>query len=84
MIDLYGADWCGDCHRSKALLDRLDVAYTYFEVDKDDALRDRAVALAGRQQIPVLVFPDGTHLVEPSDPQLRLKIDELGLSGLQT
>ena len=23
MIAFYGADWCGDCRRSKALLDRL-------------------------------------------------------------
>ena len=21
-IDFYGADWCGDCHRAKAALDR--------------------------------------------------------------
>jgi mycoredoxin len=79
MIDVYGAEWCPDCRRSKKLLDRLGVAYTYLEVDQDDALRDRAVGIAGRQSIPVVVFPDGTHLVEPSDPQLRSKIEQLGL-----
>lgn len=81
MITVYGADWCGDCRRSKSLLDRLGAEYDYREVDKDDALRDAAVAIAGRQSIPVIVFPDGTFAVEPSDPQLRAKVEELGLSA---
>ncbi len=79
-IDVYGADWCGDCRRSKALLDRLGVAYRYLEVDKDDALRERAIEINdGAQSIPVITFPDGTHLTEPSDPQLRAKVESLGL-----
>ena len=78
MIELYGADWCGDCRRSKALLDRLGVEYAYLEVDKDDALRDRAIAIAGRQSIPVIVFPDDSFLVEPSDPALAEKVASLG------
>lgn len=81
MIDVYGADWCGDCRRSKSLLDRLGVEYVYLEVDKDDALRDRAVAInGGARSIPVIVFPDGSHLTEPSDPLLRERIIELGLA----
>ena len=80
MIDLYGADWCGDCIRSKRLLTRLGVDFEYLEVDKDDALRDRAIAITGgAQSIPVIVFPDGTHLTEPSDPALREKLAALGL-----
>ena len=78
MIEVYGADWCGDCRRSKKLLDRLGVEYAYLEVDTDDALRDRAIAIAGRQSIPVIVFPDGSFLVEPSDPALAEKVASLG------
>ena len=78
MIEVYGADWCGDCRRSKALLDRLGVEYAYLEVDKDDALRMRAVEIAGRQSIPVIVFPDGSFLVEPSDPALAGKVASMG------
>jgi mycoredoxin len=77
MIEMYGADWCGDCRRSKALLDRLGVPYAYLEVDTDDALRDRAIAIAGRQSIPVIVFPDGSFLVEPSDPELTERVASL-------
>jgi len=77
MLEVYGADWCGDCRRSKALLDRLGVPYAYLEVDKDDALRDRAIAIADRQSIPVIVFPDGSFLVEPSDPVLAERVASL-------
>ena len=80
MIDLYGADWCSDCRRSKALLDRLGVEYAYLQVDQNDALRDRAIEIAdGAQSIPVIVFPDGSHLVEPSDPELREHLRRAGL-----
>ena len=79
MIEMYGADWCGDCRRSKALLDRLGVEYAYLQVDTDDALRDRAIGIAGRQSIPVIVFPDGSFLVEPSDTVLSEKVAELGM-----
>ena len=80
MIELYGADWCGDCLRSKRLLTRLGVDFEYLEVDKDDALRDKAVAInGGAQSIPVIVFSDGSHLTEPSDPVLRETLESLGL-----
>lgn len=80
MIEFYGADWCGDCIRSKKLLTTLGVDFMYLEVDKDDALRDRAIAInGGAQSIPVIVFPDGTYRTEPPDPALREKLAVLGL-----
>jgi DNA mismatch repair protein MutS len=39
---------------------------------------DRAQAISGRTSIPVVVFPDGTHQVEPSDAALRAKLVEVG------
>lgn len=78
-LDFYGADWCGDCRRSMRLLDSLGVAYTHHDVEHDDAARDRAMELSGRQSIPVLAFADGTILVEPSDPDLRAKLADAGL-----
>lgn len=78
-IRMYGADWCGDCRRTKNQLDGLAVDYDYLEVDKDDALKDEAIAISGRQSIPVVTFPDGTYLVEPSNPDMEAKLRELGL-----
>lgn len=78
-ITMYGADWCGDCRRSKRLLDALGVTYDYVDVAADDAGRDRAIEISGRQSIPVITFSDGTHVVEPSDMDLRAKVEALGL-----
>lgn len=80
-ITIFSTQWCGDCHRSKRLLDRLGVAYTSIDVEQDDARRDEAIAIAGRQAVPVIVLPDGSHLVEPTDPDLEARLRELGLIG---
>jgi len=78
-VTVYGTGWCGDCHRSKRLLDRLGVPYLDIDIEADDAMRDRALAIAGRQAVPVIVLSDGSHLVEPSDPALEARLRELGL-----
>jgi mycoredoxin len=78
-IQMYGAMWCGDCIRTKAQLDRLGVEYTFLDIEHDDALRDAAVTISGRQSIPVVVLPDGTHLVEPSSPELEARLRDLGI-----
>ncbi|MCS4275396.1 glutaredoxin-like protein [Mycetocola sp. BIGb0189] len=78
-ITMYGADWCRDCVRSKALLDARGVAYTYVDLVADENGAERAQAISGRTQIPVVVFPDGSHQVEPSDRDLEAKLTELGV-----
>jgi hypothetical protein len=42
-------------------------------------MRDRAVTIAGRQAVPVIVLSDGSHLVEPTDPELEARLRQLGL-----
>ena len=79
-LTVYGADWCPDCRRSKRLLDRLGVPYLYVDVDEDSAGLETMMALnGGRQSIPVIVFPDGQHLAEPSDPALRAQLSTAGM-----
>ena len=81
-IVMYGAEWCGDCRRSKALLDKLGASHqltsTYIDVEADPAAADRVIEInGGMRSIPVICFPDGTHLTEPSDNALREKLVEL-------
>ncbi|WP_349898393.1 glutaredoxin family protein [Parafrigoribacterium soli] len=76
-ITMYGAEWCGDCRRSKKLLDELGVDYDYVDLEADVAAADVARGISGRTNIPVIVFPDDTHVVEPSNAELREKIDAL-------
>lgn len=80
MIEFYGADWCGDCRRSKRQLDELGIAYSYIDTEKTEGAIDKVKAFnGGMQSIPVIVFPDGTHLTEPSNPGLMAKLKELAL-----
>lgn len=70
-VTLFGADWCRDCVRSKAVLDRLGTEYHYVDLVATPEASDRALAISGRTNIPVIVFPDGSHLVEPTDRELE-------------
>lgn len=79
-ITFYGADWCGDCRRSKRLLEELNVEYDMIDVDKDDAAAAKVIEInGGAKSIPVIVFKDGSHLTEPSDPDLKKKLESLHL-----
>lgn len=74
-IVMYGADWCGDCRRAKVWFREHGVTFTEVDVEQDDAARDRAIELAGgRKNIPVVVFPDGAVLVEPTNAQLAERL----------
>jgi len=77
-ITMYSADWCGDCRRSKRLLDSLDVKYNLIDVEADAFASEKVIEINGGQRsIPVIVFPDGTHLTEPSDNVLKAKLEAL-------
>lgn len=79
-IIFYGADWCGDFRRSKRLLDELNVEYTLIDTEKTEGAADKVVEInGGAQSIPVIVFADGTHLTEPSDSDLKAKLQALNL-----
>lgn len=79
-ITMYGADWCGDCRRSKRFLDSNSVAYNYIDVETDTSAADKVIEInGGMRSIPVILFPDGTHLTEPSDNALKEKLEALKL-----
>ncbi|MEO0023606.1 MAG: hypothetical protein RL196_47 [Actinomycetota bacterium] len=70
-VTYYGADWCVDCRRSKAVLNASGVAYVERNVEESAELAAEAEAIAGRKNIPVILFADGEFLVEPSDADLK-------------
>lgn len=80
-ITMYGAQWCGDCRRSQHLLAALEIDYDYVDLETAAGGADAALAISGRTQIPVIAFPDGTHVVEPSDSLLHAKLAQLGRVG---
>ena len=77
---MYGADWCGDCRRSKRLLAELGVEYTHIDVEEDLTAADKVREInGGAQSIPVILFSDGTHLTEPTDMYLTAKLKALSI-----
>ncbi len=72
---VYGAPWCADCKRSQRLLDRSGVRYRWIDIDEDHDAAGEVVRINhGLRVIPTIVFPDGSILVEPSDPELAAKL----------
>jgi len=78
-ITMFGADWCRDCVRTKTQLDALGVSYTYVDLMADPAAADVAREISGRTSIPVVVYPDSSHQVEPSNADVEAKLRELAL-----
>lgn len=74
-IVMYGADWCGDCRRAKGFFERNQVDYRYVDVAADPSQMEVVLRHnGGARNIPVIVFPDGSHLTEPSDADLEAKL----------
>jgi mycoredoxin len=79
-ITMYGADWCGDCRRSKRLFESLDVQVNHIDVEADESAAVKVIEInGGAKSIPVIVFSDGTHLTEPSDLELTAKLKALSI-----
>ena len=77
-ITMYSADWCGDCVRSKRLLDSLQVSYEIIDVESVPGASEKVIEInGGKRSIPVILFPDGTHLTEPSYIDLKAKLEAL-------
>lgn len=76
---IFGADWCGDCRRAKRVFDSAGAPYRYVDLVADPGAADVARDISGRTNIPVILYSDGSHQVEPSNADMQQKIVELGL-----
>lgn len=74
-IQLYGASWCPDCRRAKKFLADQRVPYEWHDIESDpDGVLVVQEHNDGKNIIPTIVFPDGSHLAEPSNEELAEKI----------
>lgn len=78
-VQMFAAAWCGDCRRSKQLLERLGIPYEWIDISRDEEAQSEAVQISGRHAIPVIKLPDGQVLVEPSDLELSRALMRAGL-----
>ena len=74
-VTVYGAVWCGDCHRSSRLLEKYGVPYQWIDIDERPEFQEMVRWYnSGKQIIPTIVFDDGTFLSEPTDTLLKAKL----------
>ncbi len=68
---MYATTWCPDCARSKRLLDRHGVRYTWINIEEEPEAAETVRHLNnGMQVVPTIVLPGGRVLTEPSDKEL--------------
>lgn len=78
-VKVYGADWCGDTRRSRAVLDRLGVEYDYIDVEQDEgAARWVREQNEGKERKPTLKIA-GRVLSVPGDEELERALRAEGL-----
>src|SRR5271168_4818087 len=82
VMTVYGAAWCPHCKRVKKFLSAHRVRYTNVDIDAHPEAIEKLKELQdGGQIIPTVVYPDGTHEVNPSDEALAR---HLGLTTAAT
>ena len=73
-IRVLGSQWSPQSFAAKEFLSRNRVPYEWVDVDHDPAARSLAESLTkDLTRLPVVVFPDGTHLVVPTTAELATK-----------
>ena len=78
-IRVAGALWSPESHAVKDFLARHQIAYQWLDVDADDQARALVDEFGdGSSKLPVVIFPDGNALVEPSLRDMAEK------TGMQT
>lgn len=78
-IRIAGASLSPQSYVVRDFLSRNQVPYQWIDIDRDASVRDLIATFPeGLERLPVVLFPDGTHLTAPSNVSLAQKI------GLQT
>ncbi len=78
-IRVAGTLWSPGSHAVKEFLARSQIPYQWLDVEKDSRARELVEASTGdRTRLPVVVFPDGSSLV---DPDLHALAEKVGLGA---
>ncbi|MCU1670058.1 MAG: response regulator receiver modulated FAD-dependent pyridine nucleotide-disulfide oxidoreductase [Blastococcus sp.] len=69
-VKLIGHRWSAPSFRARDLLARNAVPYRWYSVDEPEGQRLLAAADAGRDDVPVVITPDGVVLRSPTETEL--------------
>ena len=75
-IKVYGTTWCSGCQEAKTFLDTNGVDYQWTNLEEEPEYVDYVKGLNNGQEIvPTIIFPDGSFLSEPSNEELKQKLN---------
>ncbi len=88
-IKLYGAEWCGSCHRIRHYFDSNKITYEYIDIETIPEAEAYIIAInpKGYRSIPVVTILEKSAskliseeileeiLIEPSYTELKAKLD---------
>jgi thioredoxin reductase (NADPH) len=74
-LRVVGARWSRQCYATKEFLSRNHIPYQWIDIEQDAAMRELANSLTGDvTKLPVVLFADGSHLVQPTNVELANKV----------
>ncbi|CAG1770328.1 partial thioredoxin reductase (NADPH), partial [uncultured bacterium] len=74
-IRLLGARWSPQSYSVKEFLSGNLIPYQWIDIDNDEPMKDMALSITGDiNRLPVVLFPDGTNLVTPSNSKIAEKV----------
>jgi thioredoxin reductase (NADPH) len=74
-IRVAGTLWSASCHNIKDFLARSQIPYQFLDIERDAEARSLVEqANESTHQLPVIFFPDGSTLIEPSITQVADKV----------
>ena len=78
-VRIAGSRWSPQSFLARDFLSRNQIPYQWIDIDTDAPTRELVQSMAGDlSQLPVVLFPDGQHLIAPSNAELAARV------GLQT
>jgi len=75
-LRVVGHRWSARAHEIRAFLARSRVHYRWLDIERDEEARRLQRPEHGHQVFPVVILPDGTHLIRPT---IRELADRVGL-----
>jgi thioredoxin reductase (NADPH) len=74
-ISVLGAHWCPDCRRCKQFLGEHQIPYNWIDIEQNtEAERVVLEKNKGKRRIPLIIFPDGSFLVDPNNAEMAAKL----------
>jgi thioredoxin reductase (NADPH) len=81
-LRIAGSRWSPRSYQVREFISRNQIPYQWIDIDEDRPTYELVTSVAGdSSHLPVVFFPDGTHLVEPGNTELAEKV---GLHTLAT